>query len=205
MLSRFSVFILFVVVTQSAFAGNGRDALDYFFNETEGFTARFEQSVYGERSQPVQQSAGTMVLQRPGLFRWDYVKPFHQVIVGDGGKVWIYDEDLAQVTVRSQEQTLGATPAQLLSTGAGLAENFNIEEMEPRAEMDWVALTPKSSEGMFEQIRLGFRSKTLETMELRDNLGHRTVLTFSDVKINPKVDTALFKLDIPEGVDVVGE
>lgn len=205
MWNRSSVLLLSLVMTQSALAGSARDALDYFFNETEVFAARFEQSVYGERSQAVQQSAGTMVLQRPGQFRWDYVKPYNQIIVGDGGKVWIYDEDLAQVTVRSQEQTLGATPAQLLSTGTGLTENFSIDEMEPQAGLDWVALTPNSDEGMFEQIRLGFRSKTLVTMELRDSLGHRTVLTFSDVKVNSKVDTAMFKLDIPEGVDVVGE
>lgn len=202
---RLLVFLLLSLATQAALSASGRDALETFFNETQGFSARFAQTVYGDEGAPVQKSDGTMSLQRPGLFRWDYETPFKQVIVGDGAKVWIYDEDLAQVTVRSQKETLGSTPAQLLSTTAELEETFDIADQGQTAGMDWVELIPKDGDGVFASIRLAFRASQLATMELRDNLGHHTVLTFSDIKVNPQLDRATFKLDIPKGVDVVGE
>lgn len=202
---RILVFLLSMVGAQAVFAASGRDALESFFNNTQGFSARFSQTVYGDQGAPVQKSDGTMLLKRPGLFRWDYETPFKQVIVGDGGKVWIYDEDLAQVTVRSQKETLGSTPAQLLSTTGALEETFDIADQGESAGMAWVELTPKASDGVFESIRLAFRASQLTTMELRDNLGHHTVLTFSDIKVNPEFDQATFRLEIPQGVDVVGE
>ncbi len=202
---RLLVLLLLSLATQAALAASGRDALETFFNETQGFSARFSQTVYGDEGAPVQKSDGAMVLQRPGLFRWDYETPFKQVIVGDGAKVWIYDEDLAQVTVRSQKETLGSTPAQLLSTTAELEETFDIADQGQTAGMDWVELIPKDGDGVFASIRLAFRASQLATMELRDNLGHHTVLTFSNIKVNPQLDRATFKLDIPKGVDVVGE
>lgn len=202
---RLLIVVVLTLGAQLAFAAGGRDALDAFFSKTQGFSARFSQTVYGDQGSPVQKSDGSMVLRRPGLFRWDYETPFKQVIVGDGAKVWIYDEDLAQVTVRSQQETLGSTPAQLLSTTGALDENFDITEQGQTAGLEWVELTPKDQEAVFGSIRLAFNKAQLTSMELKDNLGHHTVLTFSEVEINPVMDAAVFKLDIPPGVDVVGE
>ena len=149
-------------------------------------------------------SKGEFSLQRPGKFRWIYAAPTEQLIVGDGVRVWIYDRDLAQVTVRRMAQALGSSPAALLAGGEEVTRAFTFSEAGSRDGLDWLDARPQGSEAGFEQIRLGFDAAGIRAMELVDHFGQRTVLRFSDLRRNLPLEAALFRFQPPPGVDVLG-
>jgi len=188
-------------------AGVGMERFRQFFSEVTTVRADFTQVLTSSEAETLQEAGGTVLLQRPGKFRWDYVTPFHQLIVGDGAKVWIYDADLEQVTVKSQDLTLGNTPALLLSTMAAPEDKFLITELGERTGggLEWVELQPKDKESSFDRVRLAFGPRDLEIMELVDALGQTTRLSFSNVSRNTPIDAAQFVFVPPKGVDVIGE
>ena len=195
---------LLLCATTVANAG-GRERLDAFYKEVQSLRGEFTQTVLDPRMKVGEEAQGTLALQRPGKFRWDYKTPYHQLIVADGNKVWIYDIELEQVTVKRLDEAVGNTPAQLLSSGESLEKNFNITEEGKSGEFEWVELTPKQKDSSFEKVRLGFDQRDLRTMELKDNFGQTTRLQFSHLERNPKLVPSLFDFKPPPGVDVVGE
>jgi len=197
------------IVSNNSYAGRGLDRLQTFFDDVKTIEAKFSQTVLDAQLRTIQSTEGTMKLERPGKFRWDYSKPFVQQIVGDGKKVWLYDEDLEQVTVKAMDGALGNTPALLLSGDEPLKNNFFINELgaelETNEDRDWVELLPKDTNSGFERMVLIFEQDGLKAMELRDGLGQNTRLVFSDIKLNTDIDAALFTFVPPKGVDVIGE
>ena len=191
-------------------SAGGLARLEAFMDRMRSLEASFRQTVYDESARKVDEASGKLYLQRPGRFRWDYVEPYRQEIVGDGDKVWIYDADLQQVTVRAFDEALGDTPASLLSSDAPLAERFEMTDVDGPDGLEWVALKPKAGEGgqgaqtSYADIRLGFEGDVLRAMELEDNFGQTTRLDFIDVERNPELDDALFRFEPPPGADVIG-
>lgn len=184
------------------------DALDRFktfLRDTQTARAQFEQKVYGRDGKLTQESSGSFVFQRPGRFRWTYAKPVDQLIVGDGERVWIYDRDLNQVTVRKLSRALGSTPAALLAGASDVEQAFELRDAGTRDGLEWLEARPKEAEAGFELVRMGFGPQGMQAMELIDNFGHTTRLRFSDLQRNPKVDPAEFRFQPPKGADVLGE
>lgn len=176
-----------------------------FLTVTQSATASFEQTIYDRNKKVVQESRGTLALLRPGKFRWTYVKPYAQVIVGDGLKVWIYDEDLNQVTVRRLDQALGSTPAALLAGNNEVVKAFRLADLGVRDGLEWLEATPRGKEGGFDKLRMGFGFSGLERMELEDSFGQTTVMRFTVFERNPKLDAATFRFTTPKGADVLGD
>ena len=168
-------------------------------------TGEFEQRVVNRDRKLVQESRGTFAFARPGRFRWTYAKPYPQVIVGDGARVWVYDEDLNQVTVRKLGQALGATPAALLAGSNEALNAFELKDEGTREGLEWVQAIPRDKDSGFERIRMGFGFSGIERMELVDAFGQTTELRFSGLRRNPRVDPALFSFSPPKGADVVGD
>lgn len=177
--------------------------LQTFFNNLKTLSATFEQQVVDADGAQVQQASGHMWLQRPGRFRWDYQQPYHQLIVGDGQQVWVYDEDLEQVTVRPVDATLGQTPALLLSSDKSVLDGFSVMALGNRDGVDWLLLRPRDTDATFDELRLGLVDGRLQAMELRDGLGHTTLLHFSELERNRPIDPQQFVFIPPDGVDVV--
>ena len=190
-------------------AGNARasgiDRLNQFMTSTVTATGEFEQRVFNRDRKVVQQSRGTLAFARPGKFRWTYSKPYPQLIVGDGARVWVYDQDLNQVTVRKLGQALGATPAALLAGSNEALKAFELKDEGARDGLEWVEAIPRDKESGFERIRLGFGFSGIERMELVDAFGQTTELRFTGLQRNPRVDPALFSFSPPKGADVVGD
>jgi outer membrane lipoprotein carrier protein len=184
---------------------SGIDRLNQFMASTVTATGEFEQRVLSRDRKLVQQSRGTLAFARPGRFRWTYAKPYPQVIVGDGARVWIYDEDLNQVTVRRLGQALGATPAALLAGSNEALKAFELKDEGTREGLEWVEAIPRDKESGFDRIRLGFGFSGIERMELLDAFGQTTELRFNALQRNPRVDPALFSFSPPKGADVVGD
>lgn len=188
----------------SAAAGEGTERLNEFYREVRSLQAHFDQVVFDEAGEVVQESGGEVALQRPDRFRWDYRRPYRQLIVGDGQRVWIYDPELQQVTVKPLDGAGGNTPSLVLSGTRPLEESFQIREAGRRDGLAWVELVPREAEADFQAVRIGF-GEELEVMELTDNFGQVTRIRFRDLKRNPALDPALFEFTVPAGVDVVRE
>jgi outer membrane lipoprotein carrier protein len=176
-----------------------------FLSDTQSARAAFEQQVYGRDGKLMQDSKGSFVFQRPGRFRWTYAEPVDQLIVGDGERVWIYDRDLNQVTVRKLSRALGSTPAALLAGAADVEAAFELKDAGQRDGLEWLEARPKERDAGFELIRMGFGPAGVQAMELIDHFGHTTRLRFSNLQSNPKVDPAEFRFQPPKGADVLGE
>lgn len=189
-----------------AHAATAKERLLDFFNNVQSMQAQFTQTV---KSQGFDKdtSKGLFRLLRPGRFRWDYDQPYKQEIIADGEKLWIYDMDMDQVIVKPLNLVLGQTPAVLLSGTASLTDRFEIEDMPERHDLDlvWVLLRPKDKDTSYEKLMLGFAKDDVKAMELVDNFGQVTLLQFSNVQRNPKIDPSVFQFQPPPGVDVIGD
>lgn len=201
----FGLTVLLCLCAVQALASGGRERLDAFFDDVKTVRADFRQTVLDASFTTVQETSGQMVIARPDRFRWDYRAPYEQLIVGDGERLWLYDVDLEQVTVKRMDAALGNTPALLLSGDKPLDVNFTISELGARDGYEWVELRPFSEDSTFTSMMLGFDEQNLRIMELVDSFGQTTRLEFSNVVRNPVVDAQTFVFVPPEGVDVVGE
>ncbi len=181
------------------------DRFKAFLRTTQTARASFEQRVQDRNGKLVQESKGSFVFLRPGRFRWEYAKPVDQLIVGDGERVWIYDRDLNQVTVRRLGSALGSTPAALLAGSSDVEKTFDLSEAGDQGGLEWLQALPKEKEAGFERIRIGFGVAGVQAMELVDNFGQTTLLRFIDLERNPKVSPADFRFEPPKGADVLGE
>ncbi|RIX43590.1 MAG: outer membrane lipoprotein carrier protein LolA [Rhodocyclales bacterium GT-UBC] len=181
------------------------DQLHQFLQGTRTLKAEFAQTVIARNGRKPQLSSGVVAISRPGKLRWEILKPYPQLVVGDGEKIWIYDQELQQVTVRKAGQAIGGSPATLLSGNNDLEKNFNLKEAGDAEGLNWVEATPKSGDSGFEKVRLGFAGSDLKAMELQDSFGQTTVIRFSKLERNPALPASSFKFTPPAGVDVVGE
>lgn len=186
-------------------AGEAMDRLQRFTDDLRSFQAGFVQTRYDEDQNPVRESQGVAWLQRPGLFRWVYREPYEQTIVADGERLWVYDADLDQVTVREMERALATAPIMLLSGREPLSEQFEMHDRGEREGLYWVELRPKVQDTDFRRIFLGLDDETLKVMELRDQFDQATQIRFHHVEMNPQIDPARFRFTPPEGADVIGE
>ena len=197
--------LAFTAAWAPAAAAGGLERLNSFMSDTHTARADFTQKIIDRHGKPVQQSGGTLEFSRPGRFRWEYAKPYSQTIVGDGEKVWIYDPDLNQVTVRKLDAALGATPAALLAGNNDALKAFQLADDGDRDGLQWVLATPREKGSQFARIRMGFDARGIQAMELSDSLGQQTTLRFASFTSNPHLDAAAFQFTPPQGADVVGQ
>ncbi len=198
-------FLSLLVLPLTAHAG-AIERLKTFISGTHSAQAEFTQTVRHRNGKLMQAASGTMQFVRPGKFRWEYHKPYEQLIVGDGEKFWLYDADLEQVTVRKLDAALGSSPAALLSGNNEIERGFVLEEAGEQNGLAWLSAKPRGNESTFSAIRMGFNDRAeLVAMELNDAFGNITVLRFAHLQRNPQLAPALFKFTPPAGADVLGE
>lgn len=183
-----------------------RDQLDQFTHGIRVIDGQFSQQVFDSQGQLSESSSGRIALAKPRQFRWEYAQPFPQLIVADGARVWVYDPELEQVSVRAQSLEEQQSPLAALIDPAVLERQFKISEGGDRDDLSWLVLLPQQGEDA--QLRsawLGFSGGELRQMELRDALDQRTVIVFSQWQRNPKLAADTFRFTVPEGTDVIGD
>ena len=183
----------------------GVDRLKAFIAGAKTAEADFTQTVSDKSGRVTQQASGKMAFARPGKFRWDYSKPYEQVIVSDGVKLWLYDVDLEQVTVKSLGDVIAGTPAALLAGDNAIEKYFVLKDAGVADGLEWLEATPKNKDTTFERIRMGFKGDILVQMELFDFFGQRTSLELSRFARNPSIAPSRFTFTPPKGADVIGE
>ena len=193
-----------------AWAG-GLDSLEAFVKKVRTGRAQFTQTVTppakeGEGAPRARVTSGSFEFQRPGRFKFDYKKPFAQLIVADGESLWLYDADLNQVTQRAQSQALGSTPAALLASApdlAALRADFTLESAPAQDGLEWVQATPKAKDGQLKSVRVGFQGEGLAALDILDSFGQRSLIRFTGMQLNPVLPAGTFQFKPPAGADVL--
>ena len=198
-----SIFLL-VSFSLPVFSSEAIQRLDKFFAEVDSFNGRFSQTVFDEQGEVVQNAEGDVALNKPGRFRWQYTKPYPQLILADGEYLWIYDEELLQASAKPIDEALGNAPIMLLTDIRPLGEDFEIMEAATRDGLNWVELVPLIQDTEFHRIQIGFDEKGIRKMELHDHFSQKTVIEFTNLETNVSFKPEYFTFNAPEGVDVVG-
>jgi outer membrane lipoprotein carrier protein len=197
--------LLFALVLTGAAHAGGVERLKAFIAGARTAEADFTQTVADKSGRVTQEASGKMAFARPGKFRWDYAAPYQQVIVSDGIKLWLYDTDLDQVTVKSLGDVIAGTPAALLAGDNAIEKYFSLKNAGEGGGLEWLEATPKNRDTTFERIRMGFKGDMLVQMELFDFFGQRTTLKLSHLARNPVIAPSRFQFTPPKGADVIGE
>jgi outer membrane lipoprotein carrier protein len=192
-----------MLALQPVLAQSAAERLQAFFRKVETLDADFTQQVFGEDGELVAESSGEVQLMRPDHFRWEYEQPDQQLILADGERLWIYDRELEQATVKSIDDALGAAPIMLLTGERPLEEQFRVVEAEPQDSLDWVELIPRVQDMEFNRIKLGLDEQGVARMELHDQFGQTTEIHLRDVHTNIEIDPARFRFESPAGTDVI--
>lgn len=191
--------------TLPAEASTSVEQLHSFLDRAHTVRAEFEQRVTDADGVQIQESSGTVYIERPGKFRWEYRDAGGQLIVSDGRRLWVYDQDLEQISVRPLQPALGNTPAVVLSGARPIDEVFTLQDAGRHDGLDWVRLRPREQDSSFDELLLGLKGGELQRMDLSDNFGQQTELSLRDVQVNVPLAPGLFQFTPPPGVDVVGE
>lgn len=199
------LFLLLLLLLPGMSGAASVEGLKEMLEQTKTARARFAQIVLDRNMKQLQQATGTMQFSRPGKFRWEYEKPYEQVIVSDGSRVWLYDKDLNQVTVRKYDRALGSSPAALLAGSNEIEKSYRFTSQGSSDGLDWLEAVPRTQDTAFERIRLGFGKAGLEAMELRDQFGQTTVIKFSTIERNVPLSPDAFRFTPPKGADVISE
>lgn len=202
MQSKSLITLLAGLCLSGAACAGALDAFREFVGSARSGKANFTQVVTSPGGAAKRPQTGTFEFQRPNRFRFAYAKPFEQVIVADGQRLWLYDVDLNQVTVRKQADALAATPAALLA-GGDLSREFDLSDAPTRDGLDWLLATPKRRDGPLQSVRVGFRGRELAAIDILDGFGQRSVLTFSNVQTNVPVAPESLRFTPPRGADVI--
>jgi outer membrane lipoprotein carrier protein len=183
-------------------AGDAVDTLRRFVREVKSGQATFTQTVTAADGQRRKTSSGEFEFARPDRFRFAYRKPFEQLIVGDGQKVWLFDPELNQASSRRQGAALGSTPAALLAGGT-LEPAFELSPLPAAEGLAWAMARPRDADAALREMRVGFRGSELAAVEVLDGFGQRTRLAFSGFKAGVALPAERFRFVPPPGADVV--
>lgn len=200
--ARVAVVAALLLAGATAVRADSVETLRAFVRDVQSGEADFTQTVTSPDGAKKKTSSGHFEFARPNRFRFAYTRPFEQVIVADGSKVWIYDRDLNQVASRRLAQAIGATPAALLAGGA-LDKDFTLKALPDRDGLAWVEATPRAGGGSLQTVRIGFRGKALAAVEIRDAFGQDSLLQFSQMTTNQPPVAEHFRFAIPPGADVI--
>lgn len=203
---KLAIHVLTAAMLLAANAANAgaRDELDVFAKGLKGLDGQFSQQVFDARGKQKETSSGRVAVSAPRLFRWEYVKPYPQLIVADGKTVWIHDPDLQQVSRRPQGVEEASSPLAILLDPSKLDRDFVVKDAGKQAGIEWLQLTPRQAEASFKTARLGFAAGALAQMEYVDALGQRTRIVFNGWKRNPAFAPGTFVYVPQKGVDVIG-
>ena len=204
-MKRLCLSLALLLSSVPVYADGGVARLHAFLQDVKSLKADFTQQVLDANGKQVKQSSGTLSLKRPDRFRWDYAKPNEETIVADGKKLWIYDAQLQQVTVKSMSTNLATSPAVLLAGSNDVDKNFTVTDLGEKDGLAWVQLTPKVKDSDFDSVKLAFKGEDVAVMELKDNLGGLTRIEFGRLQRNPSVSDDNFKFTPPSGADVIGD
>lgn len=200
-----ATLLLALVASAAGAATSGEARLRDFLASVQALEAGFSQQVVDSRGVVLEDSSGSVVMQRPGRFRWNYTVPFERVIVADGERIWLYEADLSQVTIRRLSAGIGDTPAALLTGRESVLDRFDVARSWQEDGLAHVRLVPRSADADFAAVSLAFDGAVLRRLVLDDRLGQQTRIELTAVRVNQPVPAGQFRFEPPAGVDVIDD
>jgi len=201
----FLCFLFLLSVAAPSFATSSQDSLENHLQGYKNLSGQFTQIISSENSSHSQSSTGEFWIKKPNQFRWHYSTPYIQQIISNGESLWVYDEDLEQVTIKDASQSIDSSPLAIILGSADLDKLFNITQLGDSDDLQWLSLTPLEESSGFEFINVGFKNGLLTRMVLQDNFGQTTRLLFTDVSVQMPIADDKFEFIVPEGADVFDE
>jgi outer membrane lipoprotein carrier protein len=203
---KFPVLFIAIITSLSmpAWAEDAEQRLKVALKNMDNLSAEFKQTLLDEDKNIVQQSSGTLALQRPGKFAWIYTEPFEQRIIADGSELWVYDVELDQVTVKPMDASISNAPIMILMKESDVTQQFNVIEVGQRKFLFWIELEPREKDLEYQRIFIGLDDGQVRAMELQDQFGQSTQIVFDNLRVGVVHNPAIFKFVPPEGVDVYG-
>ncbi len=203
---KFPVLLIALIASLSmpVWAEDAEQRLKTALRNMDNLSAEFKQTLLDEDKNIVQQSSGTLALQRPGKFAWIYTEPFEQRIIADGSELWVYDVELDQVTVKPMDESISNAPIMILMKESDVTQQFNVIEVGQRKFLFWVELEPQAKDLEYQRIFIGLEGGNVRAMELQDQFGQSTQIVFDNLRVGVVHNPATFKFVPPEGVDVYG-
>jgi len=198
------LMIVLLMLSHSVWADDAGQRLELALKQMDNISTDFKQTLLDDDKNVVQQSRGTLALQRPGKFAWHYTDPFEQYIIADGSELWIYDVELDQVTVKPMDQGLANAPIMILMKQADINEQFEVNEVGQRKFLYWVELLPHGGGFEYTHIYIGIDDDQVRAMEMKDQFGQSTQIVFENLRVGVVHDPATFRFVPPPGVDVYG-
>ena len=198
------IVAMLVSLSSPVRADDATQRLQAALKKMDNLTAEFKQTLLDEDKNVVQQSRGTLALQRPGKFAWLYIEPFEQQIVGDGNELWVYDVELEQVTVKPMDAGISNAPIMILMKQSDVTQQFDVTEVGQRKFLYWVELKPHAADLEYSRIFIGLEDDNVRAMELQDQFGQSTQIVFENMRVGVVHNPATFKFVPPAGVDVFG-
>lgn len=210
-ISRVFAIATFLIATSStAVRASGLESLENFVKSVKSGKTDFTQTVTSptRAGEPprIKKSSGTFEFQRPGKFKFQYTKPFEQIILADGTNLWIYDADLNQASQRKQSAVFANTPAALIASATDLSalkNEFTLENAPEKDGLLWVNAKPKAADGTLQSVRIGFRSEALAQLDITDSFGQRSVINFAAMQSNVNLPAANFQFTLPKGAELL--
>ena len=199
------LFFIFLTSVQNSNADNAKDPLQYFLTDLKTLEAKFVQILINENAEELEKTEGVLYLKPPRSFHWYYQKPYLQKIISNGNRLWIFDEDLEQVTIKSVDDKIEQTPVGIILGNESVKEHFVQTSMGVIEGYNWIELIPKDLDAQYKIIKMGFLKDILEMMIIIDNLEQTTRIDFSDLKKNITLSSDLFNLNVPDNVDIFDE
>ena len=196
--------LLLLLASAGVHAQSAQERLQRFGTGLRTAATSFQQVVTGPNGEPVQTARGTLELQAPDRFRWEYTAPNKQWVIADGKQIMVYEPDLKQVTVRAQDALAQDNPLGAISKPELLSRYYTIGALPDKHGLAWLQLLPKNAESSpFDKAWLGFDADGLRSMRLFDGLGQVSEFTFGDWRRNIAIDPKRFTFKAPKGVDIV--
>lgn len=205
MMRKVMLWLVLSLLAGTVMAATGaRARLDAFARGLTSLRGDFSQRVYDAHGNITSTSRGMLALQAPRMFRWQVTDPYRQLIVADGHKVWVYEPDLEQATVRDQGATEAHSPLTVLTDLPQLETAFTATDAGTRDGLVWLRLVSRSPDPQFEFAEIGFDTAGLRRMVFKDTLGNKTEIVFSAWERNATLPPGTFTFVPPPGTDVVG-
>lgn len=178
-----------------------------YYEKTADFSADVEQVYVYRAMGRTQKASGRMQIKRPGMMRWDVVKPYPKQFVLDGKALYAYDADDQQVMVK-RDFTGDALPAAVTFLwGRGkLTDEFHVQKVDrPDYGPVVLELTPKKPQPGIQRLFFAVDAATgaVNVSVVIDSQDNENRIAFSGVKTNQGLGDAAFRFHIPKGAAVV--
>ncbi|WP_141621388.1 outer membrane lipoprotein carrier protein LolA [Myxococcus sp. AB036A] len=181
------------------------DRMQAFYEKTGDFRAGFRQDYKYKTFRRTQTSEGTVTYKKPGLMRWEYLKPSPRTFVLAGNKVYAYDPAAQSLTVANVDTSQLSASVTFLFGQGKLADEFNITKGACKdCKGTLLVLDPLKNEPRFRQVRLEVDPSTAQVLKstVVDPDGSENTISFLNLKTNVGLDADSFKLDVPDDTRV---